>query len=210
MLALVNTPGLARLNVRFDGNRQRLIVALGNDTLANEALDANGRKHIANAIADYVLTLEENPLTKHPEKLPLRVVGDGVTPRYHDSETGQITLHSRESLTKVATAIGHLDINERRFRSNIAIEGVTAWEEQRWVGRQIQIGAVEFDVVRTKQRCLATHANPETGQRDLQVLTTLTKKMGQEKPIFAIVMVPSKGSGEIRVGDEVRVVDRQI
>jgi len=33
----------------------------------------------------------------------------------------------------------------------------------------------------------------------------LTQKLGQENPTFAVAMVPSRGGGEIRVGDEVQI-----
>jgi uncharacterized protein YcbX len=93
-----------------------------------------------------------------------------------------------------------------RFRSNIAVDGLTAWKEQSWIGRKIRIGAVEFNVVKPKTRCLATHANPVTGERDLAILSTLTQKMGQETPTFAVAMLPSGAGGQIRVGDQVTLL----
>jgi uncharacterized protein YcbX len=113
-------------------------------------------------------------------------------------------LHGRESLHAIENALGR-DVSELRFRSNIAVEGLSAWEEQSWVGRKIRIGAVDFDVVKPKTRCLATHANPATGSRDLPLLSTLTRMFGQENPTFAVAMLPSRGGGEIRVGDEVLI-----
>jgi uncharacterized protein YcbX len=205
MLALINTPGLARLRVAFDAKAFRLRVGLGDSVLVDEALSPEGRRRIGAALADYVLKLDENPLTGHPERLPLRVIGDGRTPRYHDEQPGRVTLHGRESLRSLGNALGQ-DVSEVRFRSNIAVEGTTAWEEQSWVGRKIRVGTVEFDVAKSKTRCLATHANPTTGERDLPILTTLIQKLGQENPTFAVAMVPSRGGGEIRVGDEV-VID---
>ena len=68
-------------------------------------------------------------------------------------------------------------------------------------------GTVDFDVVKPKLRCLATHANPKTGERDLPILTTLTRVFGQEQPTFAVAMVPSHGGGRIHAGDEVSLVD---
>lgn len=115
-------------------------------------------------------------------------------------------MHSRESLEAVQAALGD-EVSELRFRSNIAIDGLRAWEEQSWVGRQVCIGAVEFDVVKSKTRCLATHANPTTGQRDLAILTTLTQKLGQENPTFAVAMMPTGAGGQIRVGDEVALLN---
>jgi uncharacterized protein YcbX len=206
-VALVNTPGLARLNVRFDPRTLRLHISHDGAVLVDAALDAAGRTQISAAVADFVLKLEENPLSLHPERLPLRVIGDGIAPRYQDNEAGQVSLHSRESLAAVAAATGNVGLSEHRFRSNIVIEGLAAWEEQTWVGKKICIGPVAFDVVKPKVRCLATHANPKTGERDVPLLATLTRVFAQEQPTFAVAMVTSGRGGEIRVGDEVRVIE---
>jgi uncharacterized protein len=205
MVALINTPGLASLRVTFDTKASRLRIGLGTSVLVDELLNPEGRRRISAVLADYLLKLDENPLTAHPERLPLRVIGDGHAPRYHDDESGRITLHGRESLRSLEDVLGK-DVSELRFRSNIAVEGLTAWEEQSWVGHKIRVGVVEFDVVKPKTRCLATHANPTTGKRDLPILTTLTHKMGQENPTFAVAMT-SRSGGEIRVGDQVTLID---
>jgi uncharacterized protein YcbX len=207
MVALVNTPGLARLQLRFEQKRLRLSISLGSQVLVDEALNSEGRKRIAAAVAEYVLELGENPLSGRPERLPLRVVGDGITPRYHDSEAGQVTLHGRGSLQMLAAVLKDPDVSELRFRSNIGVDGLRAWEEQSWVGRKVRIGAVVFDVVRPKTRCLATHANPQTGERDLPILVALTRVFESESPTFAVAMVPSGAGGEIHVGDPVALVD---
>src|SRR5512139_766506 len=54
-VALVNTPGLARLHLRFDHITLRLHISLEDTVLFDEALDDNGRKRIAAAIENYVL-----------------------------------------------------------------------------------------------------------------------------------------------------------
>jgi Uncharacterized Fe-S protein len=206
MVALINTPGLARLNVRFSNESFRLHVSLGTSVLFDEALNSKGRHRLAVVLADYVLNLDVNPLTDHSERLPLRVIGDGHSPRYHDEPAGRVTLHGRGSLEAVQAAVGN-EVSELRFRSNIALDGLAAWEEQTWIGRKIRIGAVEFDVVKPKTRCLATHANPITGKRDLPILATLTQKLGQENPTFAVAMLPSANGGDIHVGDEVALLN---
>jgi len=205
--ALVNTPGLARLHVKFTHETLRLRISLGGQVLVDEALDDGGRKRIAAAIEDYVLKLFENPLSSHPERLPLRVVGDGVTPRYQDDEAGMVTLHGRESLEALAACAGAPLLSEHRFRSNVAVEGLKAWGEQAWVGRRIRIGDVEFECVNAKTRCLATHANPLNGERDLPMMKVLLKALPTERPTFAIAMTTSGRGGIIRVGDKVTVSD---
>ena len=206
MVALINTPGLARLRVTFDSKAFRLLISLETSVLVDEVLNPEGRRRIGAVLADYVLKLDENPLTHHPERLPLRVIGDGLSPRYHDEEPGRVTLHGRGSLQTLEAALGE-DVSELRFRSNIAVDGLNAWEEQSWVGRRIRIGTVEFEVVKPKTRCLATHANPITGERDLPILTTLIQKMGQENPTFAVAMLPSGRGGQIHVGGQVTLID---
>ena len=207
MVALMNTPGLAQLRLRFEAEALRLRLSLASTVLADEVLTPEGRQRLATAVAEYVLTLDENPLAGHPERLPLRVIGDGLTPRYHDAEAGQVPLHGRGSLDALTVALANAEVSELRFRSNIAVEGLLAWEEQSWVGRKVRIGTVEFDVVRPKVRCLATHANPTTGERDVPMLTTLTQVFGQEKPTFAVAMVPTHAGGHMHVGDPVTLVD---
>lgn len=205
-VALVNTPGLARLKLRFDHRQCRLRFTSGDEIVVDEALDDAGRKRIAAAIQDYVLRLADNPLASHPDRLPLRLVGDGVTPRYQDDRAGLVTLHSRESLAALAATAGSPGLSEIRFRSNIAIEGVQAWEEQSWVGCRIRIGEVAFDVLKPKARCLATHANPLTGERDVEVMKILPAVFAAESPTFAVAISALGSDGTIRVGDPVTLL----
>lgn len=201
-VVLVNTPGLARLQVEFDQQLQRLKISHEKQILAEADLSEAGRQRLVDAVTGYVLSLEENPLKSQPTRLPLKLVGDGVTPSYQDNAKGMVTLHSRESLASAALAFNAEPLDEARFRHNIVIEGVTAWEEQSWVGRKLRVGPVEFDVAKPEVRCLATHANPHTGERDLQVMQTLMKAFAQKEPIFGVGMLSASG-GDIRIGDTV-------
>jgi uncharacterized protein YcbX len=204
MLALMHTPGVARLRLSFDEAAQRLGISLDGSLLVEDALDEAGRRRICDAVAVYAGELDEGGVKNRPERLPLRLIGDGRTPRYHDRPDGYVTLHSRASLTALAGALDDPEVSELRFRSNVAIEGVEAWEEQSWVGKKLRIGSLRFRGHAPVVRCLATQASPETGDRDRPILTTLTRTFGQESPTFAVALVP-ESAGEIRLGDEVVV-----
>jgi uncharacterized protein YcbX len=206
-VVLANTPGLARLQIGFDHQALRLRIASGGQVLAEETLDDGGRARIAAALQGHVLGLAENPLSAHADRLPLRVVGDGITPQFQDDRAGLVTLHARESLAALAAVAGAPDLNEHRFRSNIAIEGVAAWEEQAWIGRTLRIGDVSFQAAKPKVRCLATHANPRTGERDVPVMPMLLKAFVTERPTFAIALSTSGRGGTIHIGDTVTVTD---
>lgn len=204
-VVLANTPGLAPLKVSFDDVKGRVIIRLGQDVLADESLDDSGRARLVAALASYVEGLPDNPLRDQQQRLPIKLVGDGVTPRYQDNEGGQVTLHGRASIQSAGVAFGDEQHDERRYRHNIVVDGADAWEEQTWVGRRLRIGSVEFESIVPKVRCLATHANPESGLRDLPVMQLLMQKFGQQQPTFGIGMLSAMG-GEIRVGDAVSLV----
>jgi uncharacterized protein YcbX len=205
MLVLMNTPGIARLRLSFDDAAMRLRIMHDGDVVADEALDADGRRRITEAVGTFAAELEESPLAGHPEHLPLRLIGDGATSRYQDRPDGYVTLHGRSSVAALGDALGE-EIDERRFRSNVAVEGLEAFEEQAWMGKTLRIGSLWFRVELPIRRCLATHANPETGERDQPVLTTLTRAFDQDEPTLAVALVPL-GSGTLRVGDELALED---
>jgi uncharacterized protein YcbX len=204
-VALVNTPGLTRLKLRFNHETLQLRIELKGAILVDDVLDVAGRRRFASVMEQYVLSLEENPVSSHLDRLPLRVVGDGVTPRYQDQEPGYVTLHGRPSLAALATAVGEVpELCEHRFRSNVVIDGLDAWEEQSWMGRSLRIGDIEFKAVCAKTRCLATHANPLTGDRDLPIMKKLLELFPRERPTFAIALTTDRG-GTIHVGDKVEL-----
>lgn len=201
-VALVNTPGLAALRLAFEHESRRLRLALADEVLFDGVLDDAGRARFAAAVERYVLGLGDSPLAARPDRLPLRVVGDGVTPRYQDREPGYVTVHGRASLAALAAAVDEDPATtEQRFRSNVALEGVEAWEEQRWVGRRLRIGDTVFDVAAPVTRCLATHAHPVSGERDRPIMQTLLRVFPAERPTFALLTTSARG-GRIRVGDE--------
>lgn len=205
MLALMHTPGVARLRLAFDDRARRLRIELDGELLVDESIDGAGREHIAAAVQEFALGLDESPLRGHAQHLPLRLVGDGVTPRFHDRPAGELTLHGRASLGELARALGESEVDEVRFRSNVAVDGLGPWEELAWESRAVRIGEVLFDVVSNKLRCLATQANPGSGDRDRPVLTTLTRAFAQEQPTFA-VSLRARAGGTIALGDEVEAV----
>ncbi len=69
-----------------------------------------------------------------------------------------------------------------------------------------RIGDVIFELVSAKARCLATHANPLTGERDLPIMKMLLDVFPRGRPTFAVTMTTGRG-GTIHVDDEVELRD---
>ena len=204
--SLQHSPKLSELRCGYDAQSRRLWIVLPDNTLIQGNIDEPGdRLRVEHTFNEWYSTLADTPASMGRRKLPLRLVGDGTKGRFHDTSSGLATLHSRESLADLAKAAGLAEISELRFRSNIAIHGINAWEEFDWIGRDIQIGEVNFKVRKTVTRCLATHADPINGGRDIDVMGILTRVVGQGQPQFA-VSIAAKNAGTIRIGDEVTVL----
>ena len=201
-LTMQNTPGLALVDARFDVSSRRFVVSYdGNEVTSGDVGLEADRERIARAVEILVASFEINPLDGHSERTPLRLVGDGTKPRFHDRAAQHLTLVGAASIEALAERIGD-EVDERRFRMNATIEGLDPWEELDWIGRTIRVGDGEYDVTGTVVCCLATHANPETGERDQDVMQTLTREFGQERPTMGVLAVP-RAASTIAVGDKV-------
>jgi len=128
-----------------------------------------------------------------------------VTPRYHDRGANHITIINRASVRALAEAIGD-DLDERRFRGNVLVDGLAPFEEHTWEGRRIRFGAAEFAVTAPVVRCVATEADPTLGEWNLPVLKTLVQAFAQERPTMGVLAEPRRGGGTVTVGDAIEVL----
>lgn len=208
-LALQDFPALAALRTSYDDAAARIRIEHDGAVLADAGLDDDGRRELADAVTAFVLATPEGRRLQRPGRLPLALVGDGETSRFQDRAQGYVSLHSRGSTRALADAAG-LPVDDRRFRSNIVIDGVGPWDELGWSG-EVHVGSVTFQAAGPIVRCLATHANPDTGVRDVKVLTTLTGALAQQEPTLGRLLLPGEALQQdstephvIRLDDEVR------
>ena len=119
-----------------------------------------------------------------------------------DTEYQSITICNSSSHSSLASEMG-LDLSKKRWRGNLWIDELEPWEEMNWIGKIVQIGNVQFNVIESVQRCMATTANPETGVRDADTLGALKAHGHQNFSVYAI----AKNNGDLRLGDKLRVLD---
>ncbi|EBA05163.1 MOSC domain protein [Rhodobacteraceae bacterium HTCC2150] len=128
----------------------------------------------------------------------VRVANRGMT----DTPFPSVSLMNLATNQVVEERLGQkLDI--RRWRGNFWLDGMKPWEEFDWIGKKITIGTAELMVREPVTRCLATTANPETGQRDADTLSALQDGFGHKD--FGIYAEVTK-SGVIRANDTVTVL----
>ena len=121
-----------------------------------------------------------------------------------------ILLTSEDSLADLNARIAK-PIRMNRFRQNIVVEGGGAFREEWWA--RLRIGDIEFEKVVSCERCSITQLDQETATRTSEPIRTLAKYRRQPGGIgggivFGIYFRPL-GSGVLRLGDEVAVLERQ-
>jgi len=120
------------------------------------------------------------------------------------ADDAPVTMMSHASLAALAPELGGAVPDARRFRMTIAIDGVAAWEEHGWSGREIEAGDALLRGIDPVPRCAITTRDPDQGTTDAPVLKALATLRGKRDVTFGLwceVLVP----GRVRVGDVVRV-----
>jgi uncharacterized protein YcbX len=95
-------------------------------------------------------------------------------------------------------AFGH---DVRRLRPNILLGGVDADEEATWAGHALRIGNALIGVHSLRDRCVVTTVDPDSGDRDPDVLRRINRDFGGKLALNCWVIEP----GRIGVGDEARL-----
>jgi uncharacterized protein YcbX len=145
-------------------------------------------------------------LSEHVGKGVRLVEAEGSVDR---GAIGAASLISRASLERLAAEADVADVDPRRFRMLIEIDGVEAHAEDAWVGRSAKVGEA---VVRWRGhvgRCLITSRDPESGVIDLPTLDVLgeyRRDLETTEPLPFGIYGSVQESGRVRVGDELHLL----
>jgi uncharacterized protein YcbX len=90
-----------------------------------------------------------------------------------------------------------VDIDRRRFRANLYVEGLEPEEEVQWVGRRIMAGSAVLEVVKRCERCVVITRDPETTIATPELLRVLTQSSETCMGVYCRVLTP----GAVAVGD---------
>lgn len=145
---------------------------------------------------------------------PLAVLNTKGKFNLTDSKEPYISFLNLESVRRLEAWMGRT-VSPERFRMNVWLEGLPAFEELTWVTTypgtfEFQIGEIRFRVEDVCERCKATEANPATGAYDLPILTALELMMKErnytgspKRKKFEVMGVLARplNSGKISVGD---------
>ena len=194
ILTLKNSPCLNKYNFLLDNNKLTLtqrdneIIAINSDEISEYEL-----------LSNKILELEKS-LQK-----PLFLMKNKDIPFFDTSISNKTVLtHSISFLNNKSIEDFEKKTNQtiepQRFRGNIHVDGMEAWDERNWIGKIIKINDISFKVEKNIPRCVAINLKPNTDDNSLNLLQSLKKiynhfDMG--------VYLTALDDGVINIGDNV-------
>lgn len=188
---LAAIPRVAAARTRFDDASGVLSAeAPGAPTFAGRLAEPAGREGFAAWLTD---------LLGDDARGPLKVVDARGAFRFTDHPLGQVSIVNLASVRDLSQKMG-VDLDPLRFRANLYVEGWPAWVENDWEGRELMAGWARAKVFKPIVRCAATHVDPTTAERDLDVVKALFDNYGH---MFCGVYLHITEAGRIGLGDAV-------
>lgn len=138
---------------------------------------------------------------------PIRLVR--VAREGEGQDVRPLTIVSSASVRDLGSRGDRPDLDARRFRINLEIDGCDPYEEDSWDGGLVRVGEATIRVRGRIPRCVVTTLAPDTGDKDFTTLNLIARfrpriegRRGLPFGMYAEVVEP----GRVRVGDPVEPV----
>ena len=196
ILTLKNSPSLNKYNFSFDNNKLTL-TQRNNEIITINSNETDEYELISNKILEL-----ENSLQK-----PLFLMKNINIPFFDTSISNKTLLTHSISLINNKSIKDFKDktnkeIETQRFRGNIYVDGIEAWEERNWIGKIIKINNISFKVEKNIPRCVAINLKPNSDDNSLNLLQSLKKTFNHfDMGIYLTAL----DSGKINTGDIISI-----
>jgi len=194
ILTLKNSPSLNKYNFLFDNDK--LTLTQNNNEILTINIDETGEYEL---LSNKILELESS-LQK-----PIYLMKNKDIPFFDTSISNKTILNHSISLINTKSVEDfqnktNQEIETQRFRGNIFVDGVNAWEERNWIGKIIKINDISFKVEKNIPRCVAINLKPNTDDNSLNLLQSLKKTYNH----FNMgVYLTALDDGPINIGDNI-------
>ncbi len=188
---LARFPELGRVKTQMNDETGRL--SIGDETgfgVEIEMGDDEGRTALARYLQAFLGAEAEAPLKV--------LVGPGGHRFTDNKQDGFVSAINLASIRAIEQAIGE-PVDPRRFRANVYYDAGEPWSEDGLArGDQVSAGSARLKTMKPITRCIATHASPDTGARDIDMLKALQDNFG--RATFGTYFSVTEG-GRIARGD---------
>lgn len=132
---------------------------------------------------------------------PLKVIAAPRPWRFTDHPLGHVSIINLASVRDLERRIGR-PLDPLRFRANLYVEGWEPWVENEWQGRSLSVGGATTTVFKPIVRCVATHVDPATAERDIDVVKALQDHYGHA---LCGIYVQTTQAGRVNEGDRLEL-----
>jgi uncharacterized protein YcbX len=191
-LMLMRNARLAGLATRYDDVTTTLTIEQNGRRVAAGALSTEGGRAAIERFFDSFCGEEMRGRA--------RVLGAPDGYRFTDSRSGFVSLINLASVQALAQKIGR-ELDPRRFRANIYVDGLQPWEEFMLVARKLRSGSLEVEIIKPIDRCAAVDVVPGKGLRDTDLVAAMERGLAHHDcGVYARIIA----GGELRVGDRLQ------
>ncbi|MEE2566227.1 MOSC domain-containing protein [Hyphobacterium marinum] len=132
---------------------------------------------------------------------PLKVLSAPDGFRFMDSPKGFVSIINLESVRDLEAKTGRA-VDPARFRGNVMVEGWPAWSELDLADRDLTLGGARLTGIKPITRCAATHVDPHSAERDIDLVRALFDHYGHmDCGLYCRV----DAGGPVMVGDDARL-----
>ena len=126
---------------------------------------------------------------------------DKIHPFFDTMPDNSISLINKNSINDFAKKIA-TKIEFERFRANIYLGDLEAWEERKWIGKIIDINNIKFLITDEIPRCSATNLKPNTDDSTLNLPNMLKKTYGHIN--MGVYLIP-QNNGKISIENKIKI-----
>ena len=169
ILTLKNSPVLNKYNFLYEN--EKLTLTTNEKKILTIDVNKTSERQL---LSDKIIELESSL------KKPIFLIKNEECPFFDTTISNKVSFVNSVSLLNINSIndfqkkIGK-EIQIPRFRGNICMDGIKAWEEREWIGKIIKINNVSFKVEKNIPRCVAINLKPKTDDNSLNLLQSLKK-----------------------------------
>ena len=194
ILTLKNSPMMNKYNFLLDENNLTLTFK-NKKILTINSNELNEYKLISNKILELENSLKDPIVLMKNEEFPFFDTSISKKTVLNHS----ISLINNKSIEDFKNKINQ-EIEIQRFRGNIYINGIDAWEEQNWIGKIIKINNISFKVEKNIPRCVAINLKPHSDDKSLNLLQSLKKNYNHfDMGIYLTAL----NDGNVNIGENI-------
>ena len=195
ILTLKNSPVLNKYNFLFKNDNLTLTFE-DKEVLTIDINENSERQKLVNKIIELESSL----------KRPIVLMRNKEFPFFDTSVSKKVEFVNSVSLLNIQSINDFQDkieknIETSRFRGNIYVDGIKAWEERNWIGKIIKINNISFKVEKNIPRCVAINLKPNTDDNSINLLQSLKKSYDHfEMGIYLVAL----DDGKIEIGNKIK------